>query len=204
MESQSTPSCVYLLADHLDMLLAAGEDLQKLEFRNRSAEPGEDPVGCSLQAFVRRVRTLESAAVGRLMCARAQALHLADEDDRFSLLARLFLSGTVHIGDVLQQFENPETAAFDYGDDPIGYLRSRGLVADDTGCLAITERVTVGEDFMMGGHIELGSLMDLCAQFLDTLDAQFGLFPEIPPASELEPKPTTGRQAFFQGMLGGV
>ena len=34
MSSQNTPGCVYLLAEHLDMLLAAGEDLQKLEFQN--------------------------------------------------------------------------------------------------------------------------------------------------------------------------
>ncbi len=197
MTSQSTPSCVYLLADHLDMLLAAGEDLQKLEFHNQTATPDEEPAGYTLEAFIRRTRDLESAAIGRLMCARTQAAQLEGEDARFSLLARLFLSGTAHLGDVLQQYQNPEMTAFDYGDDPIGYLRSRGLVAEHTGCLSIVEKLSNDDDFLIGGHIELGALLDLCAQFLDTLDTQFGLFPDIPPASEVETQAVASRPSFF-------
>ena len=197
MTSQSTPSCVYLLADHLDMLLAAGEDLQKLEFHNLPANSDDEPGGHSLEAFIRRTRDLESAAIGRLICARTQAAQLEGEDARFSLLARLFLSGTARLSDVLQHYQNPEMTAFDYGDDPIGYLRSRGLIAEYNGCLSIVEKLSNGDDFLIGGHIELGALLDLSAQFLDTLDTQFGLFPEIPPASEVEPKVVASRPSFF-------
>ena len=197
MSSQTTPGYIYLLADHLDMLLAAGEDLQKLEFRNLPHGADTETDGRSLQQFVRRARELESAAIGRLMCARTQAAQLENEDDRFALLARAFQAGTAHVSDVLEQFHNPETKAFDYGDDPIGYLRSRGIVAEDTGCLSIVERVSIGEDFLIGGYIELGALLDLCAQFLDSLDNQFGLFPEIAPVTDVEPETVAARRSFF-------
>ena len=197
MSSPNTPGCVYLLADHLDMLLAAGEDLQKLEFQNMTGAPDAEMQAAPVQDFVRQARELENAAIGRLMCARSQATQLESDDERFAMLARLFLSGTAHVSDVLQQFQNPETTAFDCGGDPIDYLRSRGLVPEETGCLSIVERLSIGEDFLLGGHIELGPLMDLCAQFLDSLDTQFGLFPEIPAATEIEPKTPEGRTAFF-------
>ncbi len=197
MSSQNTPGCVYLLADHLDMLLAAGEDLQKLEFRNLTHDSHAEENSCSLQQFVRRTRELESAAIGRLMCARSQASQLEDEDDRFALLARLFQSGTAHVSDVLEKFRNPETTAFDFGDDPIGYLKSRGLLDEDAGCLSIVEQLSIGEDFLVGGHIELGALLDLSAQFLDSLDSQFELFPEVPPAPEIEPDAASARPSFF-------
>ena len=197
MSSPNTPGCVYLLADHLDMLLAAGEDLHKLEFENLSSDSSPEENPTSIQQFVRQARELENSAIGRLMCARAQASQLEGDDERFAMLARLFLLGTAHVSDVLQQFKNPETTAFDCGGDPIDYATSRGLVAEETGCLSIVEKLSIGEDFRLGGHIELGPLLDLCAQFLDSLDTQFGLFPEIPAVAEVEPKVPEGRTAFF-------
>ena len=197
MSSPNTPGCVYLLADHLDMLLAAGEDLQNLEFENVSSDCSSEENPTSIQKFVRQVRELENAAIGRLMRARAQAAQLGGDDERFAMLARLFLSGTAHVSDALQQFKNPETAAFDCGGDPIDYATSRGLVADETGCLSINAKLSIGEQFRLGGHIEMGPLLDLCAQLLDSLDTQFGLFPEIPPAAEMEPKAPEGRTVYF-------
>ena len=41
------------------------------------------------------------------------------------------------------------------------------------------------------------ALLDLCSQFLDTLDSQFELFPEVPPASDLEPEAVAARPSFF-------
>lgn len=197
MASPNTPGCVYLLADHLDMLLAAGEDIQKIEFVKVETAADADEQTLSIQDFVRHARELEHAAIGRLMCARTQASQLEGEDERFSMLARLFLAGTAHVSDVLQHFQDREVQAFDCGSDPIDYLRSHGLVAEDTGCLSIVEKLTIGEDFLLGGHIELGPLLDLCAQFLDSLDAQFGLFPEVPAATEIKSDVSVGRPAFF-------
>ena len=120
--------------------------------------------------------------------AREQAAALARRDNRFAVLAQLFVGGTAIVIDAISHLADRDARAFMDGHDPLEYLRTRGLLSPDCGCLSIVETISVDEAFLLGGQIPLGVLLDMCAQFLDTLEEHFALFPEIPDVAEHEPE----------------
>jgi hypothetical protein len=173
---------VYLLADHLDAILAAGEDLKQLSLDYAACRAPDSRANgaLTLNTFVQRARVLEIAAMGRIKLARENASALARSQDQFALLARLFAAGTAVVVDAIDDVCDAEAHAFRDGFDPLAYMRARGLIGPDTGCLSVVEQVAIDDTFLLAGRIELGVLLDMCAQFLDTLDQQFDLFPELP------------------------
>ncbi|MGI9423742.1 MAG: hypothetical protein ACR2PA_11150 [Hyphomicrobiaceae bacterium] len=182
MLREDTPECVYCLADHMDTLLAAGEDLKALP-------PFQCvPVGAcaapqqSIQNYVHTIMSLEYAAIARLLRAREQASCLAQIDHRYSLLAELFVGATAIVADAVENLTDRVDREFVQGADPIVYLSSRGLISDDVGCLSFIRDIEIRDSFLLAGQIELGPLLDLCATFLDTLEEHFTLFPQIPEA----------------------
>jgi hypothetical protein len=50
------------------------------------------------------------------------------------------------------------------------FLRSRGLLAADAAGLELVSRLAVSEEYQVAARIPLGSLLDLVATFLETLD----------------------------------
>lgn len=177
---------IYLLADHLDAILAAGEDLQRLSIRIRQNSGGAESDQLSINAFAHEAKTLEFAAIARIMRAREHASALAHDGVQFAPLARLFVGGTAIVVDAVSHLADRDARAFSDGNDPLEYLRTRGLISPDSGCLAIVEAIAIDETFMLGGQIPLGALLDMCAQFLDTLEEHAALFPEIPELSEAD------------------
>ena len=67
---------------------------------------------------------------------------------------------------------------FDTGDTASAFLRSRGLIARDAAGLERLSQLSVGEDYRVAGRIHLGTLLDLVATVLDTLDLLFDLYEE--------------------------
>jgi hypothetical protein len=59
-------------------------------------------------------------------------------------------------------------------------MRNRGLIARDTASLEQLAALTVTEEFLVAGRIRLGTLLDLVATFLDTLDVLFELYQDEP------------------------
>ena len=179
MLREDTPECVYLLADHLDALLATGEDLKGAPpFQCVSTPHGQEQQ--SLQEYVNTIMLLEFSAIARMLRAREQAAAVAQTDLRFALLADLFVSATAIVVDAVENLTDRVDREFVQGADPIAYLSSRGLISDDVGCLSFIRDIAIRDDFLLAGQIELGPLLDMCATFLDTLEEQFALFPEIP------------------------
>ena len=187
MSVNSLDRRVYLLADHLDAILAAGEDLKRLSIGVGQHHETIDPDPQSINKFASDAKTLEFAAIARIMQAREQASALARRDDRFALLANLFVGGTAIVIDAISHLVDRDARAFADGDDPLEYLRTRGLISPDCGCLSIVETISIDEAFLLGGRIPLGALLDMSAQFLDALEEHFALFPEIPSIGEREP-----------------
>ncbi|MFT5510274.1 MAG: hypothetical protein ACI89J_003367, partial [Hyphomicrobiaceae bacterium] len=74
---------------------------------------------------------------------------------------------------------------FTTGADPIGYLRSRGLIDEEAGSLAAEATLSVSDDFRIAGHIEIGPLVDLVVTFLNTIELHFDLFPELSEADDV-------------------
>lgn len=181
---QAPPACIYLLGDHLDAALAAGEDLTSttLVVSAPTVSGGVvelDDRQAALAGFITRMRGLEAGLVARIVQARRRAEELPRDADLKPLVS-LFLSGTVSLLDAVQEFGDPSGIAFDSGHDGFRFLRDRGLIAPDAGSMPVGSPITADEEYLVAGRIRLGSLMDLVAAFLDALDMRFNLYDEEP------------------------
>lgn len=176
-----TKRAVCLIADHLDRILAAGEDIRTLHYTVNQAADVEHVE--TINGFVRQCREYELAAMAAILRAREHADHLGRSRTSFAPLGRLFAGATAAILDCAETTMTREDYAFT-GNDPIDYLRTRGLIADDAGCLKTVEEIRVDGDFLIGGCIHLATLMDMTATFLDALEDHFALFPEFDPITE--------------------
>lgn len=177
---QPIPQCACLLADHLDAVLAAGEDL--LQVQSEPVPDGLDPVDAifnaraAQRAAIERIRTLEVAILARVLKARERAAELSRADPRFKVTARLFTAGTTTLADAVATCSDSTIHDFQTGEGLTAYVRSRGLIAPDAAGLPETEIITVSETFLLACAIPLGELMDLAAGFLDSMEQHFELF----------------------------
>lgn len=198
---KTTPVCAYLLADHLDAALAAGEDL--LAASSETAEGEPDACGRRIadsravqRHQVERIRGLELALISRCLRGRERAQELAALDARFQQITGLFLGGTAPLVDAIADCSDATTHDFETGDGVLAYLRAHGLVPEETESLDERAGIQVGEDFLVAHRIALGPLLDLFAAFLDALELHFDLYEiEIEPAEETATAPAVPAEA---------
>jgi hypothetical protein len=173
------PLSVYMLADHLDAALAAGEDLMARggDWRALTETP-TDPSDFILRqrAVAEEVRSFELMLVARVLKARTHASSLAECDDRFRAIAKLFVSGTAILLDAVEESGDARATDFDTADDIVAYVRSRGLIAPDAPAMRVASDLTIDDNFLVAKRIALGPLLDMAAAFLDALDGQYELF----------------------------
>lgn len=175
------PAYVYLLADNLDAALAAGEDLATSSFywlNTATAASAEDIAGDRLgaRAAVEAIRTVEMTLAARVLKSRERAEDLAKRDRRFAPMAKLYVAGTAPLIEAIAEFGDTTHHDFETGDGLVSYLRSRGLIAEDAPAPAQGSRIEIGDGFLIAHRIRLGTLMDLVAMFLDTLETHFELY----------------------------
>ena len=177
---------VYLLGDHLDAALAMGEDLltervvlaeaeQKLNMSRLLRQSGE------VADFLDNVRTLELSLIARLLQARRRAEEIKRRETRLKPLISLFVGGTAALVDAAEELGDTTNQAFATGDAAQAFMRSRGILARDAAGLEQMSQLVVTEEFLVAGRIRLGTLLDLVATFLDTLDVMFELYQDEPP-----------------------
>jgi hypothetical protein len=178
----SPPPLVLLLADHLDAVLAAGEDILKLEVDIEAARKADGATG-PWERFgdvVSQAKLYELTIVSRVLQARNRCAELQREIGRDSAaiaaLLGLFASGTAVLEEAVAELANRAAADFDSGLDPLAYLRTRGVMPGDAGSLAGLSRLAMGEGFLVARRIELGPLLDMSAALLDALDVAYSLF----------------------------
>ena len=183
---QRHPS-IYLLGDHLDAALAMGEDLltervvlaeaeQKLNMGRLLRQSGE------VADFLDTVRTLELNLISRMLQARKRAEEIKRSESRLKPLISLFVSGTAALVDAAEELGDTTAQTFDTGDTAQAFLRSRGVIARDAAGLEQMTQLAVTEDYLVAARIRLGTLLDLVATFLDTLDTLFDLYQDEPVA----------------------
>jgi len=173
------PLSVYMLADHLDAALAAGEDLMARGNDWRAlAETPSDPSDFIVRqrALAEEVRSFELMLVARVLKARTHASSLAECDDRFRAIAKLFVSGTAILLDAVEESGDARSTDFDTADGIVAYVRSRGLIAPDAPAVRVASDLTIDDNFLVAKRIALGPLLDMAAAFLDALDVQYDLF----------------------------
>lgn len=185
----AVPPAAYMLADHLDAALAAGEDILAAGLRTR-LEAGAAPGGqVALRSGVELIRSLELALITRVLKAREWSKLLDRADSRFRVIGQMFQSGTVPLLDALAEFADATEADFETGDGITAYFRSRGVIDAETPALAEDGAALVSERFLVTRRIELGALLDLIAHYLDELETQFVLFSTPPaPAAIAQPR----------------
>lgn len=171
------PACVYMLADHLDAALAAGEDLLAIAKTWERGNPIDPGVAGMQRWTLSRVRTHEMQFLHRVSMARERARELHGADAAFRPLVHLFVAGTEPLAVATAEYCDPSLAAFETGDAETAYLRSRGLIAEEAPGLAIDADLEIDEQFLIGGRARLGITMDLIAEFLDALDIKYDLYP---------------------------
>lgn len=181
------PLSVYMLADHLDAALAAGEDImvrghQWRDLAEQTVEPAEFVI--RQRKIADEIRALELMLVARILKARSHALTLSEYDDRFRTLGRLFASGTAILLDAVEESGDARELDFDTGDEIIAYVRSRGLIAPDAGAILKSSDLTIDDSFLVAARMALGPLLDMAAAFLDALDVQYDLFVEEAPVAK--------------------
>lgn len=179
---------IYLLTDHLDAALAMGEDLltEKISL-------GTQMRSASLRSWMREnrdlanfltsVRTLEYALTARLLQARKRAEDLRRLEKGLKPVIALFVAGTAPLADAAAELGDTDARDFDGADAMLTFLRNRGLLAPDAAGLQGLQQLTIGEDYLVAGRIQLGTLMNLVATFLDKLDLLFDLYAEPADAS---------------------
>jgi hypothetical protein len=174
------PPNVYLLADNLDAALAAGEDIMKasLVWETGAGLDGDAirRARAAQRAILQNVRNLEQMLVARVLKSRERSEEIAKRDPRFSTVARLYNAGTAILIEAVSDFGDPTGVDFDNGGEAVSFLRTRGLIADDSPGPAEGQTFMFRDDFLVAGRIRLGTLLDLVAMYLDTLETHFDLF----------------------------
>jgi hypothetical protein len=185
MTASATPKhpSVYLLGDHLDAALAMGEDLltEKVALADAAQHLTMARLvrqNRELAEFLTTVRTLELSLTARLLQARKRAEEMRRREVRLKPLISLFVAGTAPLVDAAMELGDTSVRDFDTGDTAFAFLRSRGLIARDAAGLERLSELRVGEDYLVAGRIHLGTLLDLIATFLDSLDLLYDLYGE--------------------------
>jgi len=177
------PASVYLLAEHLDAALAAGEDLMGVLHMPSGAPLRADTEIIDFRVqrreAVEKIRTYELAMLARLLVGREWAVTVATENERFQPVARLYVAGTATLLDAVAECADLSDEDFDTGDDLTAYMRSRGLIAADAAALSDSAPIAATDSFLVAKRAPLGVLLDLVASFLDALEAEFELFPAL-------------------------
>ncbi len=192
--AQPVHPSLHLIEDHLDAALAMGEDL--LTEKVALAEPTQQLTMArlvrqnrELAEFLTTVRTLELSLIARLLQARRYAEEMRRRESRLKPLIALFVAGTAPLVDAAAELGDTTTRDFETGDTASAFLRRRGLIARDAAGLEQLTQLAIGEDYLVAGRIHLGTLLDLVATFLDTLDVLFDLDRErAAPSLSAEPK----------------
>ena len=198
VEAPRAPLSVYMLADHLDAALAAGEDLIARGHDWRALADGSQADAAF--AFAQRelaedVRGYELMLTARIMKAREHAHALALIDTRFAAIANLFVGGTAILLDSVNEAGDARDEDFETGDAIVAYIRSRGLIAPEASNVLLPAQLMIDHQFLVAKRLALGPLLDMAGAFLDALDTQYELFNEDSEAAQdkIKAKTLAGR-----------
>lgn len=174
------PPGIALVADHLDAVLAIGEDLlgERLPPRADLDDVDAERAPYALDQFVRQLRQREAALLLRLLQCRRLLADIDAGGRTLKSAATLFRAQTDALSDLIAKATREEARAIPAPVDSHSYLRSRSVIAPEAAQLSPFEAAGVTEAFRLGGVAPLGAIMDMVAALLDLLDSHFDLYGE--------------------------
>ena len=89
---------------------------------------------------------------------------------------QLIVSQSESLLTIIDQFGDNAEQRFLSGDDPLAFLRSRGVLSDEAGTLPHFDALKVTDRYKLAGTVEMGPLLDMVAGALDALDIAYDLF----------------------------
>jgi hypothetical protein len=187
IDAQPELGTICQLADHLDAVLAMGEDMVKQSVIVVPLASGDanDTIAArqhALTGFARALRALELGIMSRLIQARLRAMELRPVHPGFSALIGLFLGGTAAFADAsttdLNRLGDISVSALASGPDVLQFFISRNVVPDTVRSLGQVTELACTEQYLLAEQIQLGPLLDMIAQFLESLDLAFNLYIE--------------------------
>ena len=174
-----TPPAVYLIADHLDAILAAGEDLRRLSVAIPPVKNGlTADTAAEIRAFVEGIQAFELTIILRTLEARKRIADLSGCDKMLSLILSLFAGGTAALVDSAIECGDTANIEFASAGDPLDYLRSRHLLSETTGSLIGCLSISASDDTLIAGRVPLGVILNHAAAALDALDNYFAVYSE--------------------------
>lgn len=173
---------IYLIADHLDAVLAHGEDLIAMQ-PPADIEPSSSPAYLQLRrasqrVFLDEVRATETRLVARILKAREHSEHVRRFDPRLELVTNLFVASTATLADAAADLADTTALDFQNGRDSMAYMRSRSLISREATVAPSDPALKIGETFVVAATVELGAVLDLAAAYLDALELHYDLYGE--------------------------
>jgi hypothetical protein len=172
---------IYLLVEHLDAVLAVGDELTSLsmlvtEPTSRTGPRMMRSREARFAAFVNRARNLEASLIAHILQARRRTSELPRVRGALKMPMDLFTSGTTVLLDAIAEYGDPAALAFNSGADRLAYLRAREVIASDTAVLLPSATLEISESFLVAGRLQLGPLLDLVETFMRALNVQYELW----------------------------
>ena len=184
-EISGVPSAAYMLADHLDAALAAGEDILSAGRQLISCDLTRSEQSVAMRSCVDLIKALELALITRTLKAREWSQRLVECDARFKGAARLFVGGTVPLTDALAEFADSTQSDFATGESLVAFFRSRGVIDSEAVGFDGSGKALITQTYRVCSRIEIGALLDMIVAYLDALEAHFVLFAPINASSTI-------------------
>ncbi len=183
---QGVETAVHLLVGHLAGARAIMAALARERLRPKALDAGLtsgeilDELG-ELRDFVERLRDHELALAAKLKQILHWGARLARLEPKCARVAGLYRAGTLPLVEALPQLLDRADEDFDTGDQALGFLKARGLVASERGTLEPGAILQPGDDYLVAGRAELGALRRLTEVFAKTVEVECALVLEAEP-----------------------
>lgn len=170
-------SLVYFLSDHLFAALEAGEHIRNAKFIQPQADHDLSSHEIlkeleSLRQFITNLSDWEEEMVTKINQARQWSRYLRDHDSFFKPLVDLFTSSTHQLTDVEAQINDHHDRHFEGGDHPDWFIKTRDIICKKSPEGQILS-LTNTDAYLIGGHLQLGQIMELAETYLETLETRF-------------------------------
>ena len=183
-DAEQLQSVVYFLTDHLCSAIDVGEDIYNLRFASNSMSSdlsSEDILDRldEFHQFLDEIRTNEFLMLSKINQARHWCIHMRYLDVEFRPVVDLFNTATKAVSSIETILGVDEQGVFEGESVPQTLLDSRNLVIEKSDGDSVPAKISVDENFLIGGKVLLTDLLDACNTFLDSLDIRFDVTEEV-------------------------